>query len=117
MSGEERNSQGSCIPCRRGFYKDNSLGAAAMFGASAVSILAIYLPAENLAVANADRRAGLQSTIYFYSAITLACAVLVWLLVPHDKTSVNTRRNPFKGVKQVIGRPLIWAQAGVIICA
>ena len=33
MSGEERNSQGNCIPCRRGFYKDNSLGAAAMFGA------------------------------------------------------------------------------------
>lgn len=91
--------------------------AAAAFGAMAVSILAIYLPAENLAVVNEDRQAGLRSIIYFYSAITLACAVLVWFLVPHDKTSVDAHRNPFSGVKQVIGRPLIWAQAGVIIAA
>ena len=91
--------------------------AAAAFGAMAVSILAIYLPAENLAIANEDRQAGLRSIIYFYSAITLACAVLVWFLVPHDKSSVNAQRNPFKGVKQVAGRPLIWAQAGVIIAA
>ena len=91
--------------------------AAAAFGAMAVGILAIYLPAETAQVTNGDRQAGLRNIILFYSAITLACAVLVWFLVPHDKTAVNTSRNPFAGVPQVMRRPLIWAQAGVIIAA
>ena len=91
--------------------------AAAAFGAMAVSILALYLPLETDLVTNEDRRAGLRTIILFYSGITLACAAIVWFLVPHDESTVNAKRNPFKGVADVLRQPLIWAQAGVIIFA
>jgi len=91
--------------------------AAAMLGAVAVGILATYLPGQTEGITSADRQAGMGSIIVFYSSITLFCAVLVWFLVPHDESSVSSDKNPFAGVLEVIRRPLVWAQAGVIICA
>ena len=91
--------------------------AAAVLGAIAVTILALYLPTEIALVTDVDRRAGLRSIILYYSMITLLTAVVVWFLLPHDETAVSRRRNLFAGVSEVIRRPLIWAQAGIIICA
>ena len=91
--------------------------AAAVFAAIAVGILALYLPTEAALVTDLDRRAGLRSIILYYSLITLLSAGIVWFLVPHDGKKVSEHRNPFAGVPEVMRRPLIWAQAGVIICA
>ncbi|MGI9261876.1 MAG: MFS transporter [Woeseiaceae bacterium] len=91
--------------------------AAAILGAVAVGILASFLPEQTDQISSANRRAGMGSIITFYASITLACAVLAWFLVPHDARSVNVERNPFAGVMEVIRRPLVWAQAGIIICA
>jgi sugar phosphate permease len=91
--------------------------AAAMFAGVAIAILAIYLPANAEFVTNADRRAGLRNIILYYSSITLLCAAIVWYLVPHDSDTVGAQRNPFAGVPELIRKPLIWAQAGIIICA
>ena len=75
------------------------------------------MPTETALVTDVDRRAGLRSIILYYSLITLLCAGIVWFLVPHHKDTVSAHRNPFAGVPQVLRRPLIWAQAGIIICA
>ena len=91
--------------------------AAAMLGAVAVGILASYLPEQLGQTSNADRQAGMGNIISYYASITLACSALVWFLVPHDERSVNSGRNPFAGVLEVIRRPLAWSQAGIIICA
>jgi len=91
--------------------------AAAVFAAIAVGILALYLPTETALVTDLDRRAGLRSIILYYSLITLLSAGIVWFLVPHARDIVSRHRNPFAGVPEVMRRPLIWAQAGVIICA
>ena len=91
--------------------------AAAVFAAIAVGILGLYLPTEAALVTDLDRRAGLRSIILYYSLITLLSAGIVWFLVPHDGKKVSEHRNPFAGVPEVMRRPLIWAQAGVIICA
>lgn len=91
--------------------------AAAVFAAIAVGILAFYLPTDTALVTDIDRRAGLRSIIIFYSLITLLCAGIVWILVPHDRDTVSEHRNPFAGVPEILRRPLIWTQAGVIICA
>jgi sugar phosphate permease len=91
--------------------------AAAVLGAIAVGILALYLPTETALVTDLDRRAGLRSIIIYYSLITLLCSAIVWFLVPHHRDTVAQHRNPFAGVPQVIRRPLIWTQAAVIICA
>jgi sugar phosphate permease len=91
--------------------------ASALFAAIAVGILALYLPTETALVTDLDRRAGLRSIILYFSLITLLSASIVWFLVPHNGDTASVHRNPFAGVPEVMRRPLIWAQAGVIICA
>ena len=91
--------------------------AAAMFGAIAVAILAVYLPTETALVTDVDRRTGLRSIILYYSLLTLLSAAVVWFLVPHERKTVREHRKLFAGAAEVIRRPLIWAQAAIIICA
>ena len=91
--------------------------AAAVFGALAVGILALYLPTESALVTDVARKAGLRSIILYYSAITLVAAGIVWIVIPNSEKTVRERQNPFANVPTVIRRPLIWVQAAIIICA
>jgi len=91
--------------------------AAAVFGALAVAILALYLPNETARVTDVARQAGLRSIILYYSAITLVAAGIVWIVIPHSDKTVRKGHNPFANLPAVIRRPLIWVQAGIIICA
>jgi len=91
--------------------------AAAVFGALAVTILALYLPNETARVTDVARQAGLRSIILYYSAITLVAAGIVWIVIPHSDKTVRKGHNPFANLPAVIRRPLIWVQAGIIICA
>lgn len=91
--------------------------AAAIFGALAVTILALYLPNETARVTDVARQAGLRSIILYYSAITLVAAGIVWAVIPHSDKTVRKEHNPFINLPAVIRRPLIWVQAGIIICA
>jgi predicted MFS family arabinose efflux permease len=91
--------------------------AAAVFGGLAVAILALYLPNETARVTDVARQAGLRSIILYYSAITLVAAGIVWVVIPHSDKTVRKGHNPFANLPAVIRRPLIWVQAGIIICA
>ena len=91
--------------------------AAAIFAAIAVGILASYLPDESAELTDAARRAGLRSVIFYYSAITLVAAGIIWMVFPKQQDVVHERHNPFARAPEVIRRPLIWVQAGVIISA
>ncbi len=91
--------------------------AAAVFGALAVGILALYLPTDSTLVTDIARKAGLRSIILYYSAITLVAAGIVWVLIPNSENTVGVRQNPLANVPAVIRRPLIWVQAAIIICA
>ena len=91
--------------------------AAAVFGAIAVAILAVYLPTETALVTDVDRRAGLRSIILYYSLLTLLSAAVIWFLVPHEHQTAGKRPKLFAGALEVMRRPLIWAQAAIIICA
>ncbi len=91
--------------------------AAAIFAAIAVGILAAYLPSDSAQVTDVVRKAGLRSVIFYYSAIMLVAAGIIWMVFPNQQDAVQPRRNPIAGVPEVIRRPLIWVQAGVIIAA
>ncbi len=91
--------------------------AAAVFAAIAVGILAIYLPTETAQVTDVARRAGLRNVILYYSVITLGAAGIIWMVFPQQQDVVQHRHNPFARAPEVIRRPLIWVQAGVIIAA
>jgi nitrate/nitrite transporter NarK len=91
--------------------------AAAMFAAFTVTVLAGYLPADATLSTDEERRAGFRTVILLYSAVTFGAAVLVWFFVPRPVQAVATRSNALAGMAIVLRRPIIWAQAAVIICA
>jgi sugar phosphate permease len=47
----------------------------------------------------------------------MATGVLTWLLVPRPGTTDSIRSRPFAGMRYVLRRPVVWAQAAVIVCA
>ena len=66
---------------------------------------------------DAQRQAAMQSVILFYSALAVATAALVWFTVPANNQNSGKRINPLRGMARVLGRRVIWAQAGIVVCA
>ena len=90
---------------------------AALVSTLALLIFAAIMP-ENVGQASDEvRRSGMQSIILVYSFAALAAAALTWLTVPVPGSGSYTRSNPLHGMGVVLRRPVIWAQAAVIICA
>lgn len=104
---------------------------AAAFALLAVTALALYLPLDSLQSTTGDRRQGLRSVILLYSAATAVCGVLAWFLLPDADSgstpipgAVTPPGRLLRGVGPVVSsmwvvlhRPLVWAQAAVIVCA
>jgi len=91
--------------------------AAAIFAALTVAILAWYLPDDATLATDAERRAGFRTIVLLYSAVTFGAGLLAWFAVEDAGEVIRTRRNPFAGMAQVCRKPIIWAQAAVIVCA
>jgi nitrate/nitrite transporter NarK len=90
---------------------------AATAAALGVAILAFYMP-EDARLANAvEREAGFRMVVLYYSLLTFLAGVFSWYAIPDDKRGDGVKFNPLKGMRTVLWRPIIWAQAGVIICA
>jgi nitrate/nitrite transporter NarK len=47
----------------------------------------------------------------------MAAGILTWLVIPRARHVGDSSRSIFKGAVIVLGRPLVWAQAAIIICA
>jgi len=91
--------------------------AAALFAVFAVAVLAAYMPDDASLATDAERAAGFRMVILCYSAAAFGAGVLTWLLIPESRQPSKQHRNPFAGMYTVIHRPVIWAQAAVIVCA
>ncbi|MDJ0911711.1 MAG: MFS transporter [Woeseiaceae bacterium] len=86
-----------------------AVGAAVMFAA---------LMPENVEQAtDAERRAAFQAVILAYVAVALIAAAMCWFILEEPDARAPRPRDPFRGMATVIGRPVIWAQASIIICA
>lgn len=90
---------------------------AAVVAVLAVAVLTAWLPADATLATDAERRAGLRTVILLYSAATLAAGLFAWFVIPKPQGGDAPWQNPMVGVLQVLRRPVIWAQAGVIVCA
>ena len=91
--------------------------AAALFATAGVALFAISMPADVASVSEEGRREALRYVILLYSGATMVTAVLTWLLIPAVRHVGDSSRSIFKGAIAVLNRPLVWAQAAVIICA
>jgi len=90
---------------------------AAVAALVAVNVLAFYMP-ENVRLATADEReAGFRMIVLLYSLLTFLAGVFVWFAIPEKKRGSDVKFNPLTGMGVVLRRPIIWAQAAIIICA
>jgi sugar phosphate permease len=90
---------------------------AALISTLALTVFAAIMP-ENVGLASDEvRRTGMQSIIAVYSVAAISTGVLTWLTVPVPDSSGYRRDNPMQGMGLVLRRPVIWAQAAIIICA
>jgi nitrate/nitrite transporter NarK len=85
---------------------------------TAVTVLTLYLPVDGLLGADIERRQGLRAVILLYTAATAACGVLAWFLIPESADIEGKERSRLlDSMLLVLRRPVVWAQAAVIICA
>lgn len=91
--------------------------AAALVAAGAVALLAFLLPVDVVTTTAIERLAGLRAVIIVYTSVTFAAGVLAWLCIPDSDAATLSRHNPFLGMAEVVKRPLIWAQAAIIVSA
>jgi sugar phosphate permease len=90
---------------------------AALLASGGVILLVLFLPEDMDQLSNEERRTAFRSVIFFYSAVTLATAVLTWTVIPAVKHIGDSSSRLFRNSVAVLARPLVWAQAAVIICA
>ena len=91
--------------------------AAALIAGMAVAIFAARMPDAVSTASDAERRAAFQIVLLMYSSVTLAAAALTWLLIPLPKKRGPRRADPLQGMAVVVRRPIVWAQAAIIVCA
>jgi MFS family permease len=89
--------------------------AAAVFAGLMVMVLAWHLPEDAALATDEERRAGFQMVILGDSAVAFAAGVLAWFVIPDPGEISAVRHNPFRNMALVIRRPIIWAQAAIII--
>ncbi len=91
--------------------------AAAFFATVGVALFAFYMPDDVASVSDEGRRVALRTVILLYSGATMVAAALTWLVIPTVRHVGDSGRSIFKGAVAVLNRPLVWAQAAIIICA
>jgi len=91
--------------------------AAALMATAGVTLFAIFMPDDVASVSEEGRREALRYVIFLYSGAAMVTAVLTWAVIPAARYVGDSGRSIFKGAIAVLNRPLVWAQAAVIICA
>ena len=90
---------------------------AAAFAVLAVTVLSWYMPVDMSLLSDAERRQGFCAVILLYSAATAMAGCLTWFVLPESMTSVQSHQTPLAGMWAVLRRPIVWAQAFVVVCA
>ncbi|MCP5200786.1 MAG: MFS transporter [Gammaproteobacteria bacterium] len=90
--------------------------AAATFASLAVAGFAWLLPEGDYGVEAGDRARAMQAVILFYAGVTALAAVLVlrWLPAALPRAAEAA---PAARMRSVLGQPLVWLQALIVVCA
>ncbi len=93
---------------------------AAAMASVAVVIFRWMLPGHTASITPEQRAGALRMVIYFYSAMTLGAAGLVWLVVPEDRLPLSKKtpaRDLLTRIRTVVTIPSVWLQAVIVVCA
>ncbi len=61
--------------------------------------------------------ADLRAVIYFYSGVTFSAGLLCWWVIPPRETTREGTRLSLARVRQVLGQPVVWWQALIVVAA
>ena len=92
---------------------------AAAFAVFAVAFLASFLPADVESATGEEQRTAFRNVILLYSVATGAVGLMTWFLIPDISAarSSSALAKSMDGAFEALGRPVVWAKAGIIICA
>jgi hypothetical protein len=92
---------------------------AAAFAVFAVAVMAGMLPADVESATSEEQRAAFRNVILLYSSTTALVGLMTWFLLPDTETGPSSvsLAGSMNGAFEALGRPLVWAKAGIIICA
>ena len=89
--------------------------AAATF---AVFLLKRFLPDNPDFASVYQRKEALQAVIYFYSLMTFASAILVWVFIPDSKQGSTILTSKFvTGIGRIFRNRLVWLQAAIVVAS
>jgi sugar phosphate permease len=90
---------------------------AALSATILVTLFSLYMPDNVSMVTDAERKSAFQVVVLGYSALTIGVGVLAWFLVPDPEGSMSRRSNIVPNMLLVIRRPVVWAQAAIVVGA
>lgn len=90
---------------------------AALFASFGVFLFALGMPEDVDSVTNEQRREAFRVVILMYSIAAIGAGALAWLTIPASRHAGDSARSLLTGAALVLRRPLVWAQAGIIIAA
>jgi len=92
---------------------------AAAFAVFAVAVFASLLPADVASATGEEQRAAFRNVILLYSTATALVGLMTWFLVPDTETGLSSTSlaGSVNGAFAALRRPIVWAMAGIIICA
>lgn len=97
---------------------DGGRGLMAAASASCAVIVFSWLLPTTVPSGVEHSRDALQVIIYLYTGITIAAALMVWFWLPDaSREATQQTSSSFVNVKRVIAKPIVWAHAGIIVCA
>lgn len=120
---------GALIRATREWGGDNAQGAAfgildggrglvaAAVAWFAVNALAFYMPENARLATPEEREAGFRSIVLIYTLLAVLAGLLTWFAIPDEKRDSDVTFKPLEEMWLVLRRPIIWAQAGIIVCA
>ena len=107
----------------RGFgFLDGGRGLLAATCASlAVFLFSASIGTDPTAATPGERAQAFQLVVLFYSALTMAAGIVVWLYIPDppatEKTEKRTDPTAWSDVRAVLGNRTVWLQAIIVVSA
>ncbi len=97
-------------------------GGRGLVAAGSATVIIVFLnwqfPGDLDGSTAAEKKAALQGVIYLYTGLTFAAGLLTWFVLPRSgATGSASAISSLERLAEVVRKPVVWAHAGVIVCA
>lgn len=91
---------------------------AVVLASSSVFLLEAFLPSGADDANLAEKTRALGYVIWIFSAIVIACALLVWVVLPsHSRAEATVSKISIEGLKKAMRTRSVWLQGLILLCA